>query len=269
MSPGPANLLAALVFAVLAGGCESGGPGWSDAPAVADPEPSGPDDLRTYKESYYAALGRTIEATLDREELLQACARARIVWLGDHHDDSGLHAAQRELLETLCARGLRPVLMLEAIGTEDERIVQTYLAGEIERATLRRIVHQRWPGSWFEARDLDAAHYLGLLEIAKTWKLEVRALEPTPRARLVDRDQMIAARIRAESERVKERPIVVHVGAAHLLGQGNLVGRVGLAGPILGARLSAPLANAARERGLVPGQLFRTETGVVLGLAGR
>ena len=77
----------------------------------------------------------------------------------------------------------------------------------------------------------------------------------------------MAARIREASERWPQRLLVVHVGSAHLLGNGNLVGRVGEPGPVIGAKFSTQLAREARALGTPRSELpstglVRTSTGV-------
>lgn len=243
--------------------CQGGGPGWDDAPANADPDPTGTPELRSYKESYYAALGTTLSGTATLKDVVAECARARVVWLGDHHDDRDLHARQRELLTALCVRGAKPVLMLEAIGTQDEGIVQSYVAGQIGRTDLHRLVYERWPGSWLDHAEFDGAHYQALLDLAKDHGLMVLALEPTPRLRLEERDALMAARIRDALQRWPDRPIVVHVGSAHLLGHGDLVGKVGAPGPVIGARPSTLLQRELRALPEPAPDLVRTARGVL------
>ena len=255
--------LAILLVVSLLASCETGGPSWERLPATADPQPSGTSDLREYKESYYRSLGTTFSGTLSLAELVAECASTRIVWLGDLHDDRELHARQRHLLEELCARGTRLALLLEAIGIEDEPVVTSYLADQIGRTTLRRLIHDRWPKSWLDDPDLDGAHYQAMLDFAKQEHIPVHALEPVPRGPLSERDVTMARRIRELAARYPDRTLVVHVGSAHLLGQGDLVGKVGARGVVIGAKLSAPLEVELQGVAQARQECIRTANGVV------
>ena len=244
-----------LLLSTLLCSCHSGGPGWPDAPAPATESP----ELQLYKQRYDAALGTQLTATLTRAEVLAEIAGTRVLWLGDQHTDAGLHARQRELLAELVARGERPVLVLEAVGAEDDAALARFLTGQWSLPELRLALAVRWPGSWLDAADVDAAHYRALLAFAAREHLPVHGLEPTPRLPLAERDPHIATRVHKLAAQHPDRLLVVVVGTAHLAGAGDLVRRVGLPAVAVAAglpeRLATPAAAAAEfvrsDRGFV------------------
>lgn len=200
--------------------------------------------LVPYLAAFADAAGTGFDYTMDRRELIARLRGERVLWLGDHHRSSRLHALQMQLLADLQASGFRMVLLLEAIGLEDEAAVQEYLDGVSSMAALRQRMRTRWRGSWLDDRDLDPWHYRSLLAFARRHQVPVQAIEPAPRPPIHERDERIAARVRSAAEACPDRLLVVHVGQAHLVGAGALVARTGLGGLALGGEPPPALRSA-------------------------
>jgi len=239
--------------------------------ATSCSSPGGPPAtaaVERYRASFHESAGSRLVATCDRDELATALRSVRVLWLGDQHGSSRVHALQSELLTDLMQRGFRLALVLEAIGKQDEPAVRRYLAGETTMKELRTTVKQRWDGSWLDDPELDPWFYRSLLMIARSRQpdaqrdgivlaedrqraldaaLPVLALEPTPRAPLAERDEKMAAVVREAAAMHSDRLIVVIVGQTHLLGEGDLVGRTGLPSLAIGAE-PRPVLHTASER---------------------
>lgn len=221
--------LVALVALTLLpiGGC--GELAWSGGPG-------GPaDDLERYRATFADAVGTTWTGSMSTPELRRRLPQVRVLWLGDDHRDGALHVRQRRLLQELRAGGVRLALGLEALGTDDMPFVDDWFADRSSLATLRRRMRQRWPSSWLEDGDVDGEHFRALLLDSKSAGEPVFALEPTPRLPLAARDAVIASTVQQASATHRDRLVVVVVGQAHLLGDGNLIGRTGLPGIAIGA----------------------------------
>lgn len=214
---------------------------WQDAPHNEDPDPSGPAYLQAYKETHYEHIGHALVRDASTGEVLQRAGQARVVFLGDHHDDRGLHRFYRDLLAQM-AEQAPLALGLECVGAEDQPVIDDYLASRIDLATLRLRLALRWPGSWLEHPDLDSAFYRDLLRFARERHLPVFALEPVPRLELDRRDAVIADHVRAAATRWPGAHIVVVVGHTHLLGDERVVERVALPDVVLLPRLSVSLS---------------------------
>jgi hypothetical protein len=225
--------------------------------------PGSPGTLQNYKEEHYRALGKTFSGTMDWQGLLEDVKSSRVLYLGDHHRNRELHASYMELLRGLLDAGIRPILGVEAIATQDDQILQDYLDGRIDMDTLRRRIRRRWSGSWLDDRSLDTDFFRGLLVLAREEKLPVFPIEPAPRGTLAARDVIIAESILAASEANPESLIVVVVGHVHLLGPGHLRERVNLPSTMIGADWSVSLEKARKEMGPVPGLFLRSESGVL------
>lgn len=214
-------------------------------------------DLADYHAAFTAAAGSRFVTGSTLAAQLDGITKARVLWLGDHHQSRALHRLQLELLTALAARGVRLALLLEAIGTADEGAVQDYLRGRHDLATLRARIAARWPESWLDAADVDADFYRSLLQFARQHGAPVRALEPAPRLPLTARDEVIAASVRGALDACHGRLLVVVVGQAHLGGLGDLPRRCGVDGVRFGGEPVFMLHTAERP----PGELLRSDTG--------
>ena len=227
----------------LAGACTPSTFAWTDA---------APAGLQGYRSAFAEAVGTQLRGSLTRDELLRKIGDGRVLWLGDHHSSSRLHALQLELLDDLQDRGQRLVLALEAIGLQDEPHVRRYLTGELTMELLRQQLRTRWGGSWLDDRELDPWFYRSLLAFARNHELPVVGLEPTPRLPLAHRDDILAASIRRALDDHPDRLVVVVVGQAHLVGQGDLIDRIGCRGIAIGGEPPPSLrCSAAGARGSV------------------
>jgi hypothetical protein len=207
---------------------------WRDAPA----------EVAAYRASFAAAAGDRLDAAASRAEWLAASSRVRVLWLGDHHRSERLHVLHRQLLRDLHRSGVRLALALEAIGEQDEPWVRAFVAGRVDSELLRARMRQRWAGSWLDDAQLDAAYFRDVLDFARTFRLPVAALEPTPRLPLAARDARIAANVAAFAAAHPERLVVAVVGQAHLAGAGDVVRRCGLPAVVVGAEPPAALLAA-------------------------
>lgn len=232
---------------LLLAGCAHSPLLWAGLPGREDPDPTGPRYLQEYKEAHYTDLGADFVRYLSSREFLTQLTKARVLYLGDHHDDQRLHARFRHVLTAVHKAGLRPVVGLEAIGEQDATELRAFLDNDIELGELRRRMSSRWAGSWLDSNELDSAFYRDVLRAARARKQAVFALEPTPRIQLSDRDEIIASNIRGIHLIYPERLIIVMVGHAHLLGEGQLIERVGLPAVALGARMSVSLRRSYGE----------------------
>ncbi len=207
-------------------GCAGADFDWQGRPTTA---------LETYQRSFEIAVGDRYVATMRKDELLEHAAKARVIWLGDHHRDASLHERHFALLRSLHQSGAQIALGLEALAEQDSLALADYLAHRTSLERFTATVRARWPESWLDGGDVDSAHYRQMLLFAASSNTPVFALEPAPRLPLAQRDERIAANVRAAAARYPDRRIVVVIGQAHLLGDGDLIARVGLPSLALGA----------------------------------
>jgi uncharacterized iron-regulated protein len=224
-------------------------------------EPAVPAELQAYQDRFSAAVNAPFGAALDRAEVLQQIRGARVLWLGDTHNSSRLHALHCELLRDLVEAGIHYTLVLEAVGTEDQPAVQKYLEGVTELRDLRRACRARWDGSWLDDPELDPFFYRSLLQAARRTQTPVLALEPTPREPLARRDAAMPEVVRSAAAAHPDRLIVVLVGQAHLVGGGDVMRSTGLPSVAVGGE--APLALRKRAPSEVDKRAFLPAAGML------
>ena len=216
--------------------------------------------VAAYRDSFVGAAGDRFDDAISLDTALDRIRGERVLWLGDHHPSQRLHELQLALLEALRRRGITIVLLLEAIGTQDEPAVKDFLSGACTLAELRTRTLARWEGSWLDDPSVDGLHYRAMLSFARRHRVPVLGLEPTPRPSIGARDDAIAARVRHAATVFPDRLVVVQVGQAHLLGRGDLIARTGHGGFAIGGEPTPPLHNAARPA--VPGEcMLRRSSG--------
>lgn len=190
-------------------------------------------ELKRYQAVYEADFRGPWRA-VDGVEFEAALASADVILGGDYHT---LPAAQRlpiRLLRRLLPRDPRPTtLALEMIHSEDQPVVDRYLAGRIGLEALRRAIDfdRRWGFDW--------RHYGALLRFAREHGLSVLGINCEPgvaRGRLLRRDEHAARVMAAHLAAHPGRRLYVLAGDWHMAR----------------AHLPARLRRAAREAGLAP-----------------
>ena len=120
---------------------------------------------------------------LPAADIIARAARARVVLLGEHHDRADHHRWQLQTIAALAAR--RPVMVLgfEMFPRRVQPVLDRWVAGQIDTATLLRDT------GWNRVWGFDPALYLPLFELARLNRLPMRAIN-------VDRD--LVARVGRE-----------------------------------------------------------------------
>ncbi|HEX7880681.1 MAG TPA: ChaN family lipoprotein [Candidatus Eisenbacteria bacterium] len=175
-------------------------------------------ELKRYRGAYEADF-RGAWRACGVSELEEALAGADMVLSGDYHT---LPASQRlliRLLRRLLPRDDRPAtLALEMLHSEDQPVVDRYLAGRMGLEALREAISfdHRWGFDW--------RHYGALLRFARERKLMVLGINVEPgvaRGRLLKRDEHAARILVDHWQAAPERRIHLlagdwHVARAHL-----------------------------------------------------
>ncbi len=113
------------------------------------------------------------------EHMAAQLSRAKVVFVGEQHDDPATHAAEVELLHAIGGSGRPVVLSLEMFERDVQDALNDYLAGRVtEEQFLAR--SRPWPRY--------ATDYRGLVELAKKrgWRV-IAANVPRPMASAVGR----------------------------------------------------------------------------------
>ncbi|HEU0203846.1 MAG TPA: ChaN family lipoprotein [Burkholderiaceae bacterium] len=97
---------------------------------------------------------------IDAEEALHAVHTARIVLLGETHDNAGHHALQLRVLQATVAAGRRPALVMEQLDREHQAAL------DAERARPGRTVDSVLDAARFDRRGWKAEGYRDLVAFA-------------------------------------------------------------------------------------------------------
>lgn len=245
----PAQQLSVIPAAMILAACSPSAFGWTRSPGA---------DFLDYRRRFDAAAGQELIERVEREELRRRILAAGVLWLGDHHRHSRLHALQLGILAELVRDGAELALGLEAVGLQDQDAVREYLAGRLDMRALRATLRRRWPGSWLDDPDLDPWFFRSLLSFAREHRCPVFALEPTPRLTLPRRDLIMARAVADARRKHPDRVVVVVVGQTHLCGAGEVVARSGVGGVVVGGAPTEALARPRPPAGN-PGSLWRSD----------
>ena len=218
-------------------------------------------ELAAYRQAFASAAGDGFTDAWSRSRLPHELDDVRVLWLGDHHRSTRLHAVHLQLLDELHRAGRPFVLALEAVGSQHDDDLAAFVAGRLSLDDLRTRLLAHWPGSWLDDGELDAAYYRAVLAFAQTHRVPVHGLEPTPRLRLPARDHAIVTTVRALAAADRTRLVVAVVGQSHLVGGGDVVARTGLPALVVGAEPPPALAASAPPL-LAPGTLHRSSGGL-------
>lgn len=131
-----------------------------------------------FAERYRVVASATREETTF-EHMVSRLSRAKVIFVGEQHDDPATHAAEVELLDAIGRSGRPVILSLEMFERDVQGTLDDYLAGRVtEEQFLAR--SRPWPRY--------ATDYRGLVELAKKrgWRV-LAANVPRPMASAVGR----------------------------------------------------------------------------------
>ena len=115
-----------------------------------------------------------------RSQLSQQLALAKVVYLGETHDNAEDHRLQLEIVQQLYKKNSKLAIALEMFQRPYQGVVNDYLAGKIDEQELlaKTEYKQRWGYPW--------QYYAPIVQFAKVKRLPVLALNtPTEITRLV------------------------------------------------------------------------------------
>ena len=147
------------------------------------------------------------------DDLVVACYKADIVYIGDYHALPASQEFAARLLREITARSGEVVLCMEMVYTRSQKILDRFMAGEIGEAEFLKDI--RYDLDW----GYDWNAFRRLFDVAREHRLAVIGIDCEPRRGLRyirKRDAHAGARI---ADIVQQRPrakIVVLIGESHL-----------------------------------------------------
>lgn len=154
-----------------------------------------------------------VEAESTFDDLVIACYRADLVYIGDFHALPRSQEFATRLLSEISARSRRTVLAMEMVHGRHQQVLDRWMEGRIgEDEFLRRIRYDlEWGYSW--------PAYSGIFQVARERSIPVYGIDSAPRngmRRIRQRDRHMASRIAGIFAERPDAKVVVVVGESHL-----------------------------------------------------
>ena len=180
-----------------------------------------PNSARQYIREFHRDFARFQEIS-SFDDLVLACARANLIYIGDYHALPSAQAFEARLLGEVASRSQRTALCLEMIYGRQQGVLDRFMAGGLpEEEFLRRIRYDlEWGYDWQAFRPL--------FQVAREYSLPVFGIDCEPRngfRHIRKRDAYAASRIADIVVKNPGAKLVVIVGESHL-GRSHLPGRV-------------------------------------------
>lgn len=157
---------------------------------------------------------RTLDRAVSEEELLGKIVQAEVVYFGDEHSLRKNQQYVAEIVTQMAQKlGVKPVLALELVRKKNQKDLEAFLAGQMEEEDFRRKIrfsrrsdNEHWEG------------YRAILEVAWENGLAVFGLEENKTKRSANEtvDRTFAKNLAKIAQQDPHRPLVVHIGDAHL-----------------------------------------------------
>lgn len=156
---------------------------------------------------------RALDSVSSFDDLVIACYKADIVYIGDFHALPASQDFAARLLDETARRSKRTILAVEMVYGRHQHVLDQWMAGKIsEGEFLKRIRYeQEWSYDWSAFRRV--------FEVARKHGLDVIGIDSAPRAgikNIRNRDRHMASRIAGIFREQPEAKVVVLVGESHL-----------------------------------------------------
>jgi hypothetical protein len=167
---------------------------------------------RRYIREFHEEFSR-FEAVSSLDDLIVACYKADIVYIGDYHVLPAAQEFAARLLGEIAARSRRVILCLEMVFTRHQRTLDRFMKGEIGEGEFLKAIRyeQDWGYAWPAFRRL--------FEVARERDIPVFGIDSEPRSGfryIRRRDAHAAATIADIAARHPAAKIVTLIGESHL-----------------------------------------------------
>ncbi|PNU20589.1 hypothetical protein C2E25_06860 [Geothermobacter hydrogeniphilus] len=152
-----------LLLLALLGGCSGVGMSRPDNPEMPYPPPRAPQvgDVLHFPTGLYVS----------REAMLSVVADARVVYVGETHDNPASHRLERDVLQAMADRWPGQVALgMEMFTPAQQQVLDAWVAGALtEKEFLKQ---SNWYGTW----RMDFGLYRDLLQLARERRIPIRGL---------------------------------------------------------------------------------------------
>ncbi|HEY3175918.1 MAG TPA: ChaN family lipoprotein, partial [Candidatus Polarisedimenticolia bacterium] len=171
-----------------------------------------PNASRRYIRDFTAEFRRLREVS-SYDDLVIACFRADVIYVGDYHALPSSQAFAARLLREIASRSRQVILAVEMVYGRSQRVLDRWMAGEIGEDEFKRRI--RYDLEW--GYDWDG--FKQIFQAARDYGVKVFGIDCPPRNGLRyirKRDQYAAARIVDIFQKNPGAKVVVLIGESHL-----------------------------------------------------
>ncbi len=155
------------------------------------------------------------ERPAEESEIVNEARKSEIVFLGDYHNLRKSQEVSAEIFTEIASSSPnQPVLVVEFVASKDQKILDDFLAGQMEEEVFLKKVHflgwdntEHWPG------------YQKLLGAAKKFSAKVYGIRPAGKKQFrnqKEKDDSWAASLADIAQKNPKSRLFVHVGDVHL-----------------------------------------------------
>ena len=171
-----------------------------------------PNASRRYIREFKQEFSRLREVS-SYDDLVIACFRADVVYIGDYHALPAAQAFAARILREIASRSRHVILAVEMVYGRNQRILDRWMAGEIDDSEFKRRIRYdlEWGYDWESFRQL--------FDVARDYGVRVFGVDCPPRNGLKyirRRDHYAAARIVDIFLKNPGAKIVTVIGESHL-----------------------------------------------------
>lgn len=156
---------------------------------------------------------RRLEGISSLDDLVIACYKADIIYLGDYHALSSSQAFAAKLLREVASRSRQVILAVEMVYGRNQRILDRWMRGEVEDDEFKRRI--RYDLEW----GYDWNGFKQIFDAARDYGIRAFGIDCPPRNGLRfirRRDRYAATRIADIFHRNPDAKIMVVIGESHL-----------------------------------------------------
>ncbi|HEV8201855.1 MAG TPA: ChaN family lipoprotein, partial [Candidatus Polarisedimenticolia bacterium] len=167
---------------------------------------------RGYIKEFHSTIGR-YQAPASWDDLVIACYRADLVYIGDYHALPSAQETAARLIQAIAERSRAVVLGVEMVYGRHQRLLDRYMSGELDEPAFLRAI--RYESDW----GYDWAAFRKVYDVARQHHIPVVGLDCPPRTGFVHirrRDRYAADRVAGMIASAPEARAVVLFGESHL-----------------------------------------------------
>lgn len=168
-------------------------------------------DFAAYERAYKRSVAR-YQKTSSPEEMLQASAKADIIYVGDYHTCNQSQRSFLRILRETVKEKRKPLVALELIHKKYQSVIDDYLAGKIseEQFVRKTRLKEHWIFDLWQ-------NFKPIFDFCRYHKIPIKAIDAAPIGSDVRERDVASSRLIAEyAKNFPHRRVFVFIGDLHI-----------------------------------------------------